>query len=922
MNFEQACDLCRIKKLKCSKDKPRCAKCVKNNWTCTYSPKVKRSPLTRAHLTEVEARLSLLQNFFSRCYPDKDIETLNFVETPTETPRSTPRPIKVEKLTNTKYALNSPISKPTVPVMSGDLLPTELLHGFDWNDDSSSRIDNGPQGFFGPASSVALLKLHAIDYTEAVNRSRSNSVSNGMQHSVIIDKVQLAKRDTTSRFIQSYFENFHPFNPIIAESEFMEAYNDKSASLHREKWQPLFNIILAIGSWCINGDSTDIDTYYFENCKSYLSSVKTGSLNSLLFLENGTIDLVVILNLVGNYLFFKKKFNSSYQFCGASVRMALSLGLNYNIHIQLPNQAQPQDRAISEINNYKLIQRKMIWWSVISLEQKLNVLIFDRTFTSLNTNTNLFNCMTNDVDLSSITNTNLLFFNNLKLNMHLLDIFNRFLLNSNTKSFDYDQLLKLVNDRDFSELRDEENIPNANDRVFKFLFNSKKFSIKFYLIKKFISTAYSRDESMGKLIQCNNLIVETINGYIEILDSFLHNNESITNALTPLVITSCVEEMFHASILTVLSLLDLELTNQSTFIQQLNKFIEFLNFFNNFKNLKSSSLTRYLHIFTQAIDRFNNRESSNEPQLKVELVSLSPPAFTNSAQIPLNAREATPVSSIDKNIQIQGSANNGVMSVVGSPGLSMDVNHKSYSDLMSLLSNGRHGSNGRINNQLQTTGAGSPFQASKFTVTSPKPQPQMSVPYIPSSMNRGNMGTGSNVTFNIPQSGSSTTAALFPSAIYDGNAIAASSNVVNYPTGLNNDFSAMMNTQSPSKSGSSFGTSLSMPMNNFPMLNSALTAPNGNESNNASSSAIIPQTPSNIQENMWTDATAFNALGVTSGLFNTTTMDDVYNYLFDDDITAGNINSEGTSTAKTSVNTNTNGNMSGPAAPSSDKNTK
>lgn len=912
MNLEQACDLCRIKKLKCSKEKPRCAKCVKNSWTCTYSPKVKRSPLTRAHLSQVEARLSLLQNFFSRCYPGKDIETLNFVETPTESPRSTPRPAKIEKLTNTKYMLNSPIVKPTIPVMKGDSLPSELLHGFDWNDDSSSRIDNGPQGFFGPASSVALLKLHDIDYTEAVNRSRSNSASNGMQHSVIIDKVQLAKRDTTSRFIQSYFENFHPFNPIIAESEFMEAYNDKTASTHREKWQPLFNIILAIGSWCINGDSTDIDAYYFENCKSYLSSVKAGSINSLLFLENGSIDLVVILNLVGNYLFLKKKFNSSYQFSGASVRMALSLGLNYNIHIQLPTQAQPQDRAVSEINNYKLIQRKMIWWSIISLEQKLNVLIFDRTFTSLNTNSNLFNCMTNDVDLSSITNTNLLFFNNLKLNLHLLDIFNRFLVNLNSKSFDYDQLLKFVNDRDLCELKDEENISNANDRVFKFLFNSKKFSIKFYLIKKFISNAYSQDESMSNLIQCNNLIVEITNGYIDLLDSFLHNNESITNSLTPLVITSCVEEMFHASILTILSLLDLESTNQSTFIQQINKFIEFLNFFNNFKNLKSSSLTRYLHIFIQAIERFNNRSSSEGPPLKVELVSLSSPGFSSSAQIPLNARDTTPVSGVDKNIQISGTVPN-----VGSPGLTGDLNHKSYSDLMSLLSNGRQGSNGKINNQLQTTNPTSPFQTSKLTVTSPRTQQQMSVPYIPASMNRVNMGSNPNLTFNIPQQGSSTTAALFPSAIYDGNGMSASSNVVNYPTGLNNDFSAMMNTQSPSKNGSSFSGPISMPMNNFPMLNSVVVAPNGNEQNNPSNSAIVPQTPSNIQENMWTDATAFNALGVTTGLFNTTTMDDVYNYLFDDDITAGNINTDNTTVTKTDTNTSSNV----PAAPL-DKNPK
>lgn len=36
------------------------------------------------------------------------------------------------------------------------------------------------------------------------------------------------------------------------------------------------------------------------------------------------------------------------------------------------------------------------------------------------------------------------------------------------------------------------------------------------------------------------------------------------------------------------------------------------------------------------------------------------------------------------------------------------------------------------------------------------------------------------------------------------------------------------------------------------------------------------------------DQTAYNAFGITTGMFNTTTMDDVYNYLFDDEDTPPN----------------------------------
>ncbi|ODV82479.1 lactose regulatory protein, partial [Suhomyces tanzawaensis NRRL Y-17324] len=52
--IEQACDSCRKRKLKCSKEYPRCSKCIHHSWCCYYSPRTVRSPLTRAHLTQVE----------------------------------------------------------------------------------------------------------------------------------------------------------------------------------------------------------------------------------------------------------------------------------------------------------------------------------------------------------------------------------------------------------------------------------------------------------------------------------------------------------------------------------------------------------------------------------------------------------------------------------------------------------------------------------------------------------------------------------------------------------------------------------------------------------------------------------------------------------------------------------------------------
>lgn len=67
--IEQACDSCRKRKLKCSKEFPKCSKCVQHSWGCCYSPRTVRSPLTRVHLTGVENRVKHLENLIEYLLP-------------------------------------------------------------------------------------------------------------------------------------------------------------------------------------------------------------------------------------------------------------------------------------------------------------------------------------------------------------------------------------------------------------------------------------------------------------------------------------------------------------------------------------------------------------------------------------------------------------------------------------------------------------------------------------------------------------------------------------------------------------------------------------------------------------------------------------------------------------------------------------
>lgn len=84
--IEQACDSCRKRKLKCSKEYPKCLKCIQHNWCCTYSPRTVRSPLTRAHLTEVENKLHRVTSMLRYVLPcsidvDRLVESGNYEET-------------------------------------------------------------------------------------------------------------------------------------------------------------------------------------------------------------------------------------------------------------------------------------------------------------------------------------------------------------------------------------------------------------------------------------------------------------------------------------------------------------------------------------------------------------------------------------------------------------------------------------------------------------------------------------------------------------------------------------------------------------------------------------------------------------------------------------------------------------------------
>lgn len=89
IQIEQACDSCRKRKLKCSKEFPRCSKCIDHKWDCIYSPKLVRSPLTRSHLTSVENKVKQLEEIITRLVPNKSLHQI-LLENPSNASSTSP----------------------------------------------------------------------------------------------------------------------------------------------------------------------------------------------------------------------------------------------------------------------------------------------------------------------------------------------------------------------------------------------------------------------------------------------------------------------------------------------------------------------------------------------------------------------------------------------------------------------------------------------------------------------------------------------------------------------------------------------------------------------------------------------------------------------------------------------------------------
>ncbi|KAH7256028.1 fungal-specific transcription factor domain-containing protein [Fusarium tricinctum] len=344
-----ACDYCRAKKLKCSKDRPECSACVKNARLCHYSGRTLRSPLTRAHLTRVERRLARLEHLFAQLLPDVNLDEA-LASRPVQVSTDAPNPATA--VSSPAHSI-TPSAEDQREGSISEVVPEEA-DGFDWQEDvddladgmASLHVEPTGAGYLGSTAGVFFLRslLSWTGHSQSLvyDRLKVPRPCTGIEASSQISDL-VASTQIVERLIDSYFSVYHRCYPFIHESTFRATVSEAMQTSQRPSWQMLLHTVLALGAWCLNNAQSELEDHLYHRAASF-------GHDEYLF-ESANLTSVQALILLSNLGQKRNKPNTGSNFLGLATRMALSLGL----HRELPDW------------NISLLQREVrrrVWWGL------------------------------------------------------------------------------------------------------------------------------------------------------------------------------------------------------------------------------------------------------------------------------------------------------------------------------------------------------------------------------------------------------------------------------------------------------------------------------------------------------------------------------------------------------------------------------
>jgi transcriptional regulatory protein GAL4 len=383
----QACKECSRRRARCDKHIPQCSACSKFKRHCLYE-KNSKTPLTRKHLTDVEARLEHAEAIIQK-YRRRDALLKKEGEAQAQAQAQADAPAW-SKYNDTPTVSRDATAKSNgrngdtggMPEHSDAILDdfswTEELRPMAFGDSRSYRqrlaaasdpfrededdvaidgmatltLNEDQLGYLGNAAGASFLRhlwRPSREGTPDANAPSRKNPQEGHSGTVFYNTLPASvdsRKMIADPFIDAYFSLFHTTHPLIHEPSFRAAYSGLIPRPGGGSWQVLANIVAAIGGFTSMTYCMTVDTPFYFTAKAALS---------IDCLETGNITLVQTLILMAEYLQKRQKPNSAYTYAGLSKRMAFGLGLHRHIG----------DDTIPPL---KQEIRRRLWWSLYVLD--------------------------------------------------------------------------------------------------------------------------------------------------------------------------------------------------------------------------------------------------------------------------------------------------------------------------------------------------------------------------------------------------------------------------------------------------------------------------------------------------------------------------------------------------------------------------
>ncbi|BCR84029.1 putative C6 transcription factor [Aspergillus chevalieri] len=339
-----ACDECKRRKIRCSGDE-NCSNCKRDIKLCRYSSPSQRLSTLQRRLHELERVKADMERAWAVYLPSVDLqEALQTIRLQNDSNDPVPADQKRQKHHND--VTHSTEQPPTSFAEHSNAEDYEFDESQDFDNSTDGMgfltVDPHKAGYTGPQSGVAALKfLQSLPLYLPLSSFTPGSSLDDEEDDTSAAAVQ-RRRAEINRYLDDYFEYYHPAYPILHEGTFRARVSGALAKPRDGSWPLLYNIVLAIGAFVGDSNATKVDVPYFKEARKHLS---------MDVLEKGSLSYVQGIVLMANYLQKRNKPNAGFILIGIGFSMALAIGLH-------------REFGMPSTSPFTMEIRRRVWWTL------------------------------------------------------------------------------------------------------------------------------------------------------------------------------------------------------------------------------------------------------------------------------------------------------------------------------------------------------------------------------------------------------------------------------------------------------------------------------------------------------------------------------------------------------------------------------